>query len=141
MGADIHILVEHWDGGAWSAIENPSYSKEKSEWRRWEWGAPRSYGVFDALAGVRAQGPVPRNFPRGLPGDMSEQAKDLLEGFCHSASAMSATEFCRILTQEGEDEGPLVGYNGELTFHGVIKGIRALPWPMREVRVLFGFDS
>ncbi|WP_438017709.1 hypothetical protein WMF18_00800 [Sorangium sp. So ce315] len=66
MGCDIHMFAEFGEGsGAFTALSDGEFL------------LPRQYGLFAALAGVRAEpGFVPLQRPRGIPSDVSQHVAD-----------------------------------------------------------------
>lgn len=119
MGADIHMFVEkRMPSGNWACVRdlNESLHSEaltvlcKASASKFEFTAywdlrSRNYELFARLAGVRGEGPEPRD----LPEDVSEYVANEYEGWghdAHSASWYSADDFARIYTStydENED--------------------------------------
>lgn len=91
MGCDIHLVIERRrkDDKEWIGV----FSSDDCPGDRPPI-ARRDYDFFAAVAGVRGQGP---NYPRNVPEDISDLAwQNYMR--CptdhHSASHMSAAEFC-----------------------------------------------
>jgi len=127
MGADIHIFVEkQMPSGNWACVRNLNESidsdglavmyRDRSSSNAgfvayWELRS-RNYELFAALAGVRGDGPEPRD----LPQDVSEYVQAEYEGWgadAHSASWYSAKEFLQIYANIGvevDEETPLNPY-------------------------------
>jgi hypothetical protein len=122
MGCDIHASIEFsmWDDGEY-----------------WSWGKDicirRNYALFSALADVRnGFGIKPISQPRGLPGDVSYEIKELYEADMqnlgvHNASWVSSEELSdvkKIIDARGNqsDDLDLIIYvtgklkNGRLVF-------------------------
>lgn len=89
MGTDINMVVETRDnGGSWGLSDHPGYRN-------------RNYDAFAILANVRngtgfagvdtGDGFVPISFPRGLPIDMSGEAKSVDFGY-HDMSYVTLRE-------------------------------------------------
>lgn len=127
MGADIHMYVEkRMPSGNWACVRNLNESisnkglhviyKDRSSsdvgfiayWHL----RNRNYELFAALAGVRGDGPEPRD----LPQDVSEYVQTEYGGWggdAHSASWYSAVDFVQIYTSVGvevDEDTPLSPY-------------------------------
>ena len=127
MGADIHMYVEkRMPSGNWVCVRNLNESIDSSGLHvmyqdriasnakfhaYWELRS-RNYELFVALAGVRGDGPEPRD----LPQDVSEYVQAEYDGWgsdAHSASWYSARDFVRIYTNTGvevDEDTPLSPY-------------------------------
>lgn len=127
MGADIHMYVEkRLPSGNWACVRNLNESisnkglyviyKDRSSFNvgfiaYWHL-RDRNYELFAALAGVRGDGPEPRD----LPQDVSEYVQTEYGGWggdAHSASWYSAVDFVRIYTSVGvevDEDTPLSPY-------------------------------
>jgi hypothetical protein len=127
MGADIHMFIEkRLPSGNWVCVrnlnepirseglrlmyENRGVSNEKFD-AYWNLRS-RNYELFAALAGVRGDGPEPKD----LPQDVSEYVQTEYAGWgmdAHSASWYSADEFVQIYDRIGvqvDEEKPLSPY-------------------------------
>jgi len=127
MGADIHMYIEkRMPSGNWACVRNlnepirseglrliyenrgASNGEFDAFWRL----RIRNYELFAALAGVRGDGPEPRD----LPQDVSEYVMTEYAGWgmdAHSASWYSADEFLQIYDRIGvqvDEEIPLSPY-------------------------------
>ena len=127
MGADIHMYIEkRMPSGNWVCVRNLNepirseglhlmYQDRSSSnggfdafWRL----RSRNYELFAALAGVRGDGPEPKD----LPQDVSEYVMTEYAGWgmdAHSASWYSADEFVQIYDRIGvqvDEEKPLSPY-------------------------------
>lgn len=100
MGCDIHLVVERRVKDKWIAVntmnshQHIQYAKEERDWSM-PAARSRNYMRFAALAGVRGEGPP----PRGLPDDLSETARFLVEDYGvdgHSHSWLPLDEACKI---------------------------------------------
>jgi hypothetical protein len=102
MGCDIHLVVERRRKPTekWVGI----FSSDHSVGVRPKI-AQRDYDFFAEVANVRGSGP---NYPRNVPEDISVLA---WQGYMssptdhHSASHMSASEFCQIYLKVNPDAG------------------------------------
>ncbi len=76
MGCDIHMVVERFVNEKWIAVRlfDGFECRFKGDWDM-PVARSRNYERFAALAGVRGDG----SEPRGLPGDLSDTAKHLIE--------------------------------------------------------------
>lgn len=103
MGCDIHFVVEHnYEGRGWvgvystnctPAFERSEEPTEGSSWSRSPLLRDRDYGFFNALCGVRGDGPAT---PKGLPDDASDLAHAEVDAYGedgHSHSHCSLLEF------------------------------------------------
>ena len=127
MGADIHMYVEkRLPSGNWVCVRNLNESIYSTglylmyEDRGASNGGfsaywilrNRNYELFSALAGVRGDGPEPKD----LPQDVSEYVQTEYAGWgmdAHSASWYSADEFVQIYDRIGvevDEEKPLSTY-------------------------------
>ena len=135
MGADIHMFVEkRMPSGNWVCVrdlnevlhsEGMSILFKDREFSKttfqafWELRG-RNYELFAALAGVRGDGPEPRDIPE----DVSEYVEYEYEGWgsdSHSASWYSADEFVQIYNSIGvevDEEIPLNPYVTTRMEHG-----------------------
>ena len=127
MGADIHMYIEkRMPSGNWACVRNLNepirseglhvmYQDRSSSnggfdafWRL----RSRNYELFAALAGVRGDGPEPKD----LPQDVSEYVMTEYAGYgmdAHSASWYSADEFVQIYDRIGvqvDEDKPLSPY-------------------------------
>ncbi|MEC9268511.1 MAG: hypothetical protein VX464_20800 [Pseudomonadota bacterium] len=110
MGCDIHLVMERKVGDAWVAVdtfrsyhEQPGHTEDASRRRVWPAATSRNYRRFAALAGVRGPGPD----PRGVPEDMSETARFLVEDWAedgHSHTWLPVDEAAKVFrdTEYGE---------------------------------------
>lgn len=82
MGCDIHIALERKVGNKWVMVNVMHWDRPCTK---------RDYRRFAALAGVRGEGPA----PRGVPADVSDSAKLLIDDWGddgHSHSWMTIEE-------------------------------------------------
>jgi hypothetical protein len=127
MGADIHMYVEkRMPSGTWACVRNLNESIRSEGLHLmsisgqefiggfdafWHLRS-RNYELFAALAGVRGDGPEPKD----LPQDVSEYVMTEYAGYgmdAHSASWYSADEFVRIYDSVGvevDEDKPLSPY-------------------------------
>ena len=90
MGCDIHTVIEEKVGGKWIGVATSDRLQKRPVY------AQRDYEFFGAVSNVRGKGDI---YPRGLPYDVSELSWYLFSQAPvdhHSASHMSAEEFCKI---------------------------------------------
>lgn len=73
MGCDIYAAIEYREDGVWKAL----FMSEK--WG-YELRVSRDYALFGVLAGVCSDAYVPLSSGRGLPEDISEEAKQVVKG-------------------------------------------------------------
>lgn len=110
MGCDIHTLVEYKHNGEWITVDTlhgihaPSLRSETFDWVQ-PYIEQRNYGLFAQMAGVRGDGPE----PRGLPDDLSQTARYMVEqwgGDAHSHSWLPIREVTDLLNRHlGMDRG------------------------------------
>ena len=165
MGADIHLYAEmRLPSGSWvcvrdlnSAIRNQglrSYEEGKSVPSHSYWRlCDRNYALFAALAGVRGEGPKPKD----LPEDVSEYVQywaDRWDGDAHSHSWCTAQEFMTAWIRVGRDiNNPSVSEYHKIALEsGMNHAVLAFMWEMCSVdseissdandyRFVFWFDN
>jgi hypothetical protein len=127
MGCDIHIVVERRRkaGEPWMGL----YTTDRLPGGRPKI-AQRDYDFFGAVAGVRCRPEGFSNYPRNVPEDISQLAwQEYMR--CptdhHSASHMSAAEFCAIhhkvnpqISREEWAMADLLGIDGDDGEHRVV---------------------
>lgn len=90
MGCDIHTVIEEKVGDRWIGVVASDRMAKRPIY------AQRDYNFFGAIANVRVGG---GKYPIGLPYDLSDLSWYLFSKYPtdhHSASHMSADEFCDI---------------------------------------------
>jgi hypothetical protein len=160
MGCDIHMVLEgrsrahyHYNedeegdggmgrGGAPEALARltgmgPWHVVLRNE------GCPtaRNYVLFTALAGVRdSHGVVPISEPRGLPGDLSEEARKFLDDNFHSASWLTLDEVIQGMPAAIAGRPPTLEHVGD--FVAWCKALKdSTSYKLDEVRIVFAFDN
>jgi hypothetical protein len=103
MGCDIHMVLERKVGKEWIGIHNFPYWYQRADKNgrdtAWPIATDRNYDRFNALAGVRGEGPA---VPRGTPEDASPLARLLIEEWDsdgHSHSWMTLKEAAPIFAK------------------------------------------
>jgi hypothetical protein len=127
MGCDIHTVIEEKVGGKWIGVVASDRMGKRPIY------AERNYAFFGAVAHVRGEG---KNFPKGLPSDVSDLSWHLFSQSPvdhHSASHMSVDEFClihhQVMPSASREEYPVYDLMGLDPREG------------QEFRVVFWFDN
>lgn len=175
MGCDIHSFAEirNKETNKWEKVGDhfsldqfdiDFYKKEKGE-HPFDW---RSYSMFAFLAGVRNYDYCePLSEPKGIPDDVSEEVKEMYDGFsvdAHSASFLTTKELIdfnydktfwnrRVTKQTSpnswngaslaeEGEGTVITYRENLGqwFFKHLEELKELGEP-EDVRIVFWFDN
>lgn len=127
MGCDIHTVIEKKVGGKWIGITSSDHALKRPVY------AQRDYEFFGAVANVRGKGDI---YPQGLPYDVSELSWYLFSKAPtdhHSASHMSAYEFCKVYHA--------VRPNGRRSEFAVYDMMGFIIEDGEEFRVVFWFDN
>lgn len=86
MGCDIHMVLERKVNDKWLGLHDFPYGS--GGWK----ARDRNYQRFNAIAGVRGDGPM---LPRGLPSDISDLGKFIVDDYGsdgHSHTYLSLRE-------------------------------------------------
>jgi hypothetical protein len=128
MGCDIHVLIEAKTSAGWHCVHHPRIE-------RW-------YSLFSRMADVRNNAPggphyiQPISKPRGLPDDVSEIARILLDDGNHSSSWLSAPEWESICSDERYSGDGRLSEVVPYEIDSVYRDERILDY-----RVVFAFDN
>lgn len=134
MGCDIHLVLERKREGdqKWVGLYSSDALKDRPICAR------RDYDFFAEVANVRGESQEMNRYPRNIPEDVSELAwQEYMSAPTdhHSASHMSAREFCEIHHKVNPNSS-----RAEYKEYDLL-GID-LNWPENmEYRVVFWFDN
>ena len=147
MGCDIHIIIEQKVKDKWVG----TFATNKAKYNDSLLGYHRNYDFFNRLAGVRCYNGVKLNQPKGIPNNISDLSKLVInewEGDGHSHSYFSAREFCDLFNKEfkGKARGSYDILGIDIAYHDILGDMLGIDIAYDDIlgdrwRVIIFFDN